>query len=220
VQFTADAHAGVADGSISVTFRYWKRPHVKVGGQYNVGPTRIAVDSIELVPFSAVSEADARRAGCTDREALRALIAHAGPVDDDTIVHHIEFHRLSTSGEPASASFASGEPASASFASGEPASADFVRGEPASAATPDAIAGASARLDRLDRASPRGPWTRAVLALIDDQPGTVSTELAALVGRERAAFKQDVRKLKAIGLTDSLEVGYRLTDLGRAVLET
>ncbi len=48
--------------------------------------------------------------------------------------------------------------------------------------------------------------------------GTVSTELAAAVGRPRPEFKVDVRKLKALGLTESLEVGYRLTRLGRAVV--
>jgi len=74
------------------------------------------------------------------------------------------------------------------------------------------------RLDRLDRASTHGAWTRATLRLIAEQPGIVSTRLAEQVGRERFAFKADVRKLKALGLTESLEIGYRLSPRGEAFL--
>jgi len=73
-----------------------------------------------------------------------------------------------------------------------------------------------ARLARLDAASRHGPWTRAVLRLIADNPGTRAPDLAASMGRETAAFKADVRKLKELGLTESLEVGYRLSSRGRA----
>jgi hypothetical protein len=31
--FTHDAHPRIADGSLTVTFRAWKRPQVKVGGR-------------------------------------------------------------------------------------------------------------------------------------------------------------------------------------------
>ncbi len=75
------------------------------------------------------------------------------------------------------------------------------------------------RLDRLDRASRHGSWTRAVLRLIGDRPGVRAGDLAAAVGRERAAFKLDVRKLKELGLTVSLNPGYRLSPRGRALLE-
>ncbi len=73
-------------------------------------------------------------------------------------------------------------------------------------------------LDRLDRASGRGPWTREVLALIQGQPETRAGDLAARLGRERLQFKRDVRKLKELGLTESLAVGYRLSPRGRVVV--
>jgi hypothetical protein len=41
-------------------------------------------------------------------------------------------------------------------------------------------------------------------------------DLAARMGRETLPFKRDVRKLKELGLTESLEVGYRLSPRGRA----
>jgi hypothetical protein len=72
------------------------------------------------------------------------------------------------------------------------------------------------RLDRLDRASRSGPWTAAVLDLIAANPGTRAPDLAGQLGRETLPFKRDVRKLKELGLTESLEVGYRLSPRGRA----
>ena len=148
--FTKDAHAALADGTLTETTRDWKRPQVKVGGRYRVMGTDIVllVDSLE-------------RTG--DR-------------------WHVRFHRV----------------------------------DPEPAPVPLPVDDVIARLDRMDgRAG--APWTRATLHLIGEQPGVVSTVLAAQLGRERFALKADIRKLKALGLTQSLEVGYRLTPLGHEV---
>ena len=83
----------------------------------------------------------------------------------------------------------------------------------------DELAQVRARLARLDAASARGPWTREVLELIAERPTVRAADLAPLLGRERLPFKRDVRKLKELGLTESLEVGYRLSPRGRAVLD-
>ena len=73
------------------------------------------------------------------------------------------------------------------------------------------------RLDRLDAA--RGtPWTRQVLALIAERSGVRAPDLAASLGRETQPFKIDVRKLKELGLTHSLPVGYEISPRGRAYL--
>ncbi|MET0839930.1 MAG: hypothetical protein ABWY19_14170 [Marmoricola sp.] len=77
----------------------------------------------------------------------------------------------------------------------------------------------AARLERLDRASKHGPWTRDVLALIAANPARRAPDLAAERGRETAPFKRDVRKLKELGLTESLEIGYRISPRGSAVLD-
>lgn len=74
------------------------------------------------------------------------------------------------------------------------------------------------RLERMDRV-PHGPWTAAVLALIAANPGVRAPDLAERLGRETQPFKRDVRKLKELGLTESLEVGYRLSPRGRAWLD-
>ncbi len=72
-----------------------------------------------------------------------------------------------------------------------------------------------ARLTRLDA---KTSWTGAVLELIAANPGVRAPDLAARLGRETLPFKADVRKLKALGLTESLEVGYRLSPRGQALL--
>ena len=70
----------------------------------------------------------------------------------------------------------------------------------------------------MDRASRHGPWTAPTLRLIAERPETRAADLAAGVGRETLPFKADVRKLKELGLTESLEIGYRLSPRGRVVL--
>jgi len=74
------------------------------------------------------------------------------------------------------------------------------------------------RLARLDAASRHGRWTIATMRLIDERPGARAADLAVAVDRPPPAFKADVRKLKELGLTESLTVGYRLSPRGRAVL--
>jgi hypothetical protein len=74
------------------------------------------------------------------------------------------------------------------------------------------------RLARLDRTSRHGPWTHAVLAAIGERPGVPAIELATSFGREKLPFKLDVRKLKELGLTESLRPGYRLSPRGESVL--
>ena len=75
------------------------------------------------------------------------------------------------------------------------------------------------RLDRLDRASSIGPWTAATLDIIDRRPTVRAPELAAELGRDTPSFKRDVRKLKELGLTESLDIGYRLSPRGIAVVD-
>lgn len=74
------------------------------------------------------------------------------------------------------------------------------------------------RLARLDRASTHGPWTTETLRLIAAHPARRAGDLADQVSRERLAFKADVRKLKALGLTESLGTGYRISPRGAAYL--
>lgn len=92
MEFGRELRQNVLSGDITVTFRLWQRPKVKPGGLYRVGDGKIEVDTVELIPFSAINKADIRRAGETDIESLRSRAAHAGPINDDTLLYRIEFH--------------------------------------------------------------------------------------------------------------------------------
>jgi hypothetical protein len=185
----------IADGSVTLTFRRWKRRQVIAGHRYRtghriVGRIMIEVDDVREVDPSAISDADARLAGFDHAQMLVGQLR--GEVDHP--VYRIAFHVVD---EP--------DPRSVLAATAELTVAD--REE------------IQRRLDRLDRASTSGPWTRPVLDVIAAQPATRAADLAAGFGRETQPFKNDVRKLKNLGLTESLEVGYRLSPRGRAFLE-
>jgi hypothetical protein len=92
VQFSPDLRDRVADGIITVSYRLWSRPKVKVGGVYRSAEVWVEIDDIELVPFSSVTDEDLAQTGEPDLESLRRRAAHAGPIHDDTFLYRIEFH--------------------------------------------------------------------------------------------------------------------------------
>ncbi len=92
MEFSRELRPSVLSGDITVSFRLWQRPQVKVGGRYRVGDGLIEVESVELIPFAFIDQADIRRAGEADRESLRLRAAHAGPIYDETVLYRIEFH--------------------------------------------------------------------------------------------------------------------------------
>lgn len=90
--FSRDLRDALARGEITTSIRLWSRPQVKVGGRYATAGVVIEIDSLEVLPFSAVADDDVRASGESDREALRERAAHSGPITDDTLVYRIEFH--------------------------------------------------------------------------------------------------------------------------------
>jgi Winged helix-turn-helix DNA-binding len=78
----------------------------------------------------------------------------------------------------------------------------------------------SRRLERFDGVSSRGPWAVQTLRLIEQNPHIVARDLAHELGWEPTVFKAHVRKLKAVGLTISCEVGYELSELGQSYLDS
>lgn len=204
MRFTKPYWAGIADGSVTVAFRRWQSPTVVAGRPYRTGGGRIEVLSVEVVDPAAITPADAARAGHASPDEVRAsLDAMAGRRSSgarpaageggERLVYRIEFRRLD-----------------------EPDPRDQLAHS--AALGPDDVAAIDARLDRLDRASAIGPWTRSTLRLIAANEGVRAPDLAASVGRETAPFKLDVRKLKNLGLTISLRVGYLVSPRGRAYL--
>ncbi|HEX9259309.1 MAG TPA: hypothetical protein VF855_07205 [Acidimicrobiales bacterium] len=181
--------AGIADGSITVTFRRWKRPQCVAGRPYRTPGGIVDVDAVDFVDPDDITAADAAASGYPSAAAVLADLRGS----PDLPITRIRFH-LAPGPDPRAA-------LAADDALDDEARRDI-----------------QLRLDRLDRASPIGPWTRATLELIAANPGVRAPDLAASQGRETAPFKIDVRKLKNLGLTISLKVGYRLSPRGEAFL--
>lgn len=92
VMFSPDLREAVAAGDVTVSVRLWQRPKVKPGRRYASHGFEIEVDSVEYLPFSAITGDDVARSGEPDLEVLRRRAAHAGPIADDTMVYRVEFH--------------------------------------------------------------------------------------------------------------------------------
>jgi hypothetical protein len=180
---------GIADGSVTLTYRRWRRQQVLAGRRYRTPAGIVEVTSVSIASSDEITDEEAQRAGFRDAATLIADLPDRPGADLFRIVFG-----------------AVGEPDPRAMLA---ATADL---------DDDSTAEISRRLDRLDRASRHGPWTRDVLQLIRDRPAIRAADLAGLVGRDRASFKEDVRKLKNLGLTESLDVGYRLSARGRAYL--
>jgi hypothetical protein len=75
------------------------------------------------------------------------------------------------------------------------------------------------KLRKLDQNSQRGFWTQLYLQMIHDRPNTHAQILAESIGLTIPTFKPWVRKLKTLGLTESLRPGYRLSPRGEKVLK-
>jgi hypothetical protein len=181
---------GIQAGTITVAFRRWERPTVKAGGTLLTAVGQLAIEDVRPVALAEITAADARRAGWESVEALRKELQR-GARGDGGQIYRIELGALRA--DPRVALRAEGLDAAA---------ADDLR----------------IRLDRLDARAADGPWTRRTLELIRDHPGVRAGDLCGKIKMEMPPFKVNVRKLKALGLTESLEIGYRLSARGRAWL--
>lgn len=179
---------GIARGEITVAFRRWVRPTVKSGGFLQSGAGRLAIDAVEVIDLAEVTDRDAIAAGYPSRAAVINELKKREQGRDYRILFRV----------------AGPDPRIALRAQAELSAEDRALLEK--------------KLENLDRRSPRGPWTRATLEQIERHPEVRAADLAAQVGMVTELYKRDVRKLKALGLTESLEVGYRLSPRGRALL--
>ncbi|MCB7135211.1 ASCH domain-containing protein [Cellulosimicrobium marinum] len=182
---------GIQDGTVTLAFRRWTTPRVRVGTRQRTRIGVVEVTSVDRVPVGPdgvplVSDDDAHLAGMASPE--RVLARGAAREGD--------LYRVGLR-------FAGEDPRVALRADADldPAAVEAIR----------------VRLGRMDRAAD-APWTRAYLELVAGNPGVVARELAAGIGMERDPFKVRVRRLKELGLTESLDVGYRISPRGAAYL--
>ncbi len=181
---------GIAAGTVTIAFRRWDTPRVKVGSRLRTRIGVVEIDEVTPISDDEVSDDDAARAGA----ASRAAVIDGFPRRADSPLWRVRLH------------LAGPDPRVALRGSAELSPAD--------------VADLDRHLERLDRFSTHGPWTAITLATIQAQPATRAADLAASLGREMHPFKIDVRKLKELGLTESLDIGYQLSPRGTAYLRS
>lgn len=179
---------GIADGRVTHVYRRWDTPRVKAGGRQTTRFGVIAIDGV-----SEVADLDAiteADALAAGERDLAALVRWLMKRPDGRIFE-ITLHF-------------GGEDPRLALRARAPDTAELGQIDQA--------------LQKLDAAKVSGPWTRFILSWIRDNPAVVSKELATLLERDLQPMKVDIRKLKALGLTISLDVGYRLSPRGEAYL--
>jgi hypothetical protein len=186
--FKAEFHERIRSGEICCTVRIWQSPRVKVGGRYALGAGAVVVDKIYETSLDDITPALARRSGFASLADLLKTAKHGY----GERVFVIDFHYDGKAG-------ARPRPETGTVSAEE-------------------LAMLVQRLEAMDRRSRTGAWTLETLRAIETRPGALAAKLAASLGRPRDELKRDVRKLKNLGLTFSLDIGYRLTPKGEALL--
>lgn len=177
---------GVAAGTIDLAFRRWKRPTVRAGGTLRTHRGVLSIEAVDVIGEGQITDKDARRAGFSARSELLSQLKPK----PETQLYRVKLR------------LAGPDPRVALRNKSSLAAADVTQIE--------------SRLARFDATGRHGPWTSAVLELIAKRPGDRAAELAEAMGRDTPSFKTDVRKLKELGLTESLSPGYRLSPRGKA----
>ncbi|WP_158566692.1 ASCH domain-containing protein [Actinomadura craniellae] len=188
--FRQEVLQGIADGNVTLAFRRWKRRAVRPGGRLRTAVGVVAIDAVAEVSADEVTPQDVQAAGYAAPEELWRELSRF----PGGTLYRIELR----------------------LAGPDPRVALREQGDLDAAETAEI----HHRLARLDRAARRGPWTGDLLRLVRELPATPAAVLAERLGRDTPALKRDVRKLKELGLTESLGTGYRLSPRGRAVLES
>ncbi|QRY49601.1 hypothetical protein [Mycolicibacterium septicum] len=180
---------GIADGTISLVLRRWDKPRAKPGGTQRTQAGTIRIGSVTEHPGDyRVSAAQARAAGYPDATTAQAQLDRRPAAH----TYLIAVSYLAPDERP-----------------------DLAADDTLSDADIRLI---DERLDRWDAAGTDGAWTRQYLAMIAANEAVRAPDLAPRVGLEVPRFKRRVRQLKGLGLTISLDVGYRLAPRGRAYL--
>lgn len=175
-------------GDVDTLFRRQRRPTVRAGGTLRTRMGMLDIVDVKPIDLGDITATDARRAGFAGADEVVAMLTEKSDGTDYRI-------RVRPGGADPRIALRENDDLS-----------------------DDELATIAARLERLDHHGVDGPWTAVTLRMIADRPFVRAPDLAASVGRATAPFKNDVRKLKALGLTISHSPGYELSPRGQAVL--
>ena len=179
----------IRTGDVTLAFRCWRRPSVRAGGTLLTPVGQLSIKSVEPVSPNRISVEDAQRAGYESRKALLDELQRRTEGE----IYRIELGAILP--DPRIA----------------------LRESPAE--TDAEIQALRSWLSRLDSRAPDGAWTFRTLEALSCYPGVRAGDVCGFVGQEKERFKLNVRKLKNLGLTESLGTGYRLSPRGEVLLD-
>ncbi|MEW2385669.1 hypothetical protein AB0873_26755 [Micromonospora sp. NPDC047707] len=185
--FPATTLEAVERGDVTLAFRRWTRPRVRPGTRLRTLIGLVEITSVGVVQPEEIDPEDARRAGFESRDSLLTFLA-GRPGGD---IYRIGIRHAG------------------------PDPRNRLREQ--DQLEPAELAGVVAALRRMDDQAQRGPWVLPVLRAILRRPAVRAPDLAVELGWPTDTFKRQVRRLKELGLTESLGTGYRISPRGRVV---
>jgi len=178
----------IGAGTVTMAFRRWRKPATAAGRRLRTEVGVLAIRSVAEISAAEITDEDAAMAGLQTADEVRAQLA----AQKEGQIYRIAFE----------------------LDGRDPR--DALRNRDAFANAE--LAALLDNLTSLDRRSKTGRWVRKALQLIRDQDGCTAAALAAALDLQKPLVKARIRKLKELGLTESLPSGYRLSRRGRRVV--
>lgn len=180
---------GIKSGKICLAFRKWQKASVKAGSLIHTSIGLVEISKITAVDENDITDEDALSAGFTNKNELLKSFAHN---NTGTIFKiYVAYH----SPDPR------------------------IELREQTELTAQQFEDLEMKLARLDKYSRQGNWTESVLLAIKDNHNVHAKGIAALTGFEKEWLKQNIRKLKNLGLTISHTTGYELSPLGKTLIQ-
>jgi hypothetical protein len=187
-------------GEVDLAFRRWQKPTVKTGGRLRSALGELSIIDVSVVEPDSISDEEAIRAGAVSAEDLRADLfrerkssgrGRTAKPTEQSLVYRVELRYA-------------GEDTRIALRVAELSESEL-----------EALV---AKVRAMEVKSNRTNWATRTLLLIEAWPCRRAPELAELENLETVVFKTSVRRLKELGLTESMRVGYQLSPLGIQVL--
>lgn len=179
----------IKKGNITLAFRKWQKPSVKIGTLLHTSVGLIEIKNIEVIQENDITTEDAINSGFKNKEALFKSLStkNKGDIFKIAIAFYSEDPRIKLREQT------------------DVSDTEF--------------ANILSKLNRLDKFSKEGVWTTKVLQTIEENPNLHAIGIAALTGFQKEWLKINIRKLKNLGLTISHSIGYEISPRGKVVLQ-
>lgn len=181
--------AQIVDCTVNTAFRKWKKPTVKTDGTLITPVGQLKIIEVQQIDYSSITDHEIKAAGYESRQELDKELS----AKSEGELYKITFKLIGD------------DPRIALRETSEISEEEFIK--------------IKDKLKRLDTSGVIKDWTLKVLSSINDNAGKRAVDLAKDLGYDKMWLKPSIRKLKSMGLTISLPVGYKLSPRGEEVLK-